>query len=204
MRLRWVLIAMLVLAGGACDAADPVNDAPVPASEGEASASGTTSASPGASSSGMLEERAARLEGTYDVKLFVTANSYKSKPDPRQTWKFSPKCPDGACDTIATGIVHFQGKGASDRRQAGATGRFDVRLFQVRARYTGSVTDFLGSCGKKPKKDTWTFALRVDRAAEVDGAWTVTKWSGTWERLASFDPVCGAAKLKAVVRGSLA
>ena len=60
----------------------------------------------------------ARLDGKYDVKVFVTSNSFHSKPAPRQAFRFIPKCDEGACDVTLLGAMAFT-QGLADRQAAG-------------------------------------------------------------------------------------
>ena len=69
----------------------------------------------------------ARLDGKYDVKVFVTSNSFDRKPAHRQVFKFIPKCDEGACDVTLFGAMAFT-QGVADRQAAGAEKRFDIRL----------------------------------------------------------------------------
>jgi hypothetical protein len=47
----------------------------------------------------------ARLAGKYDVKIFVTSNSFDSKPAQSQVFRFIPKCDIGACDVTVAGSM---------------------------------------------------------------------------------------------------
>jgi hypothetical protein len=49
----------------------------------------------------------ARLVGKYDVKVFVTSNTFDSKPAPRQLFRFVPRCEVGACDVTLVGAMAF-------------------------------------------------------------------------------------------------
>lgn len=150
--------------------------------------------------------RDARLSGQYEVRLFITDNTYASTPRKNQRrWTFEPRCASGACDVLLTGRILFN-EGLEDRKKAGASGRFQVRLARFAKSYGGTLTDFFGSCGDVPVKDDWTFRIKVERAKYVGEEWLATRWSGTWTR--GGDPgqvnACLPAKLRAVIRGVLA
>jgi hypothetical protein len=142
----------------------------------------------------------ARLGGKYDVKVFVTSNSFDSKPAPRQVFRFVPKCDEGACDVTLIGAMAFT-QGLADRQGAGAEKRF-IRLALLGRSYRGTKVGFWASCGDEPDKDRWTFAIKADRARYVDDVWTVVRWSGTWSRAADFSGACKPGHLRAVIRGT--
>ena len=143
-----------------------------------------------------------RLDGKYNVKVFVTANSFDSKPGKKQTFRFTPRCAEGACDVIVSGVMNF-GQGLEERQAAGAEKRFDIRLALLGRSYRGTKVGFWASCGDEPDKDRWTFSIKIDKAKYVDDIWTITRWSGTWSRQASGGP-CIPGRLRAVIRGTLA
>jgi hypothetical protein len=145
----------------------------------------------------------ARLEGTYEVKLFVTSNTFDSKPDRDQRWHATPKCPEGPCDSLLNSRVSFGGD--VDRQQAGATGKVDVRLLQSARRFLGTKVGFFASCVDQPDLDRWTWRIHVEAAKYVKDVWTVTRWSGTWTRNAEVGPPvpCSRGHLTAVIRGHL-
>jgi hypothetical protein len=109
----------------------------------------------------------ARLGGKYDVKVFVTSNSFDSKPLKAQLFRFSPKCDQGACDVTVTGAMDF-GFGLADRQSAGAEKRFEIRLANLGRSYQGTKIGYWASCQDEPDKDRWSFAIRVDKAMYVD------------------------------------
>jgi hypothetical protein len=144
----------------------------------------------------------ARLAGTYAVKVYVTHNTFDSNPASTQKFRFEPKCDEGACDVMLSGVMEF-GKGLADRQQAGAEKRFLIRMANLGRGYGGTKVGYFASCGNEPDKDRWTFDIKVDRAKYVDGVWTVTRWSGVWTRDSGFGGECRPGKLKAVIRGTL-
>jgi hypothetical protein len=144
----------------------------------------------------------ARLSGKHDVKVYVTSNTFDSKPTPSQVFRFVPKCDQGVCDVTLTGAMSF-GQGLTDRQAAGAEKRFEIRLANLGRSYGGTKVDYWASCGNEPDKDRWTFAIRVDKAKYIDDVWTVVRWSGTWTRLANFAGACTPGHLRAVIRGTL-
>jgi hypothetical protein len=143
-----------------------------------------------------------RLAGKYELKLYVTSNSFDSKPLQAQLFRFLPKCDEGACDVTITGVMAF-GQGLEDRQSAGAEKRFDIRLANLGRSYQGTKVGYWASCGDKPDKDRWTFSIRIDQARYIDDVWMVTRWSGTWTRRANFQSDCLPGHLRAVIRGRL-
>jgi hypothetical protein len=190
-----VLMSLLILT--ACSSnAEPEGSASPPSTSPQ-----TPAASPSPTKLPRLPLAEARLDGKYDVKAFVTSNSFDSKPAPRQVFKFQPKCDEGACDVTLIGAMDFT-QGLADRQSAGAEKRFDIRLAQLGRRYGGTKVDFWASCGDEPDKDRWTFAITPDRAKYVDDVWTVVRWSGTWSRSGDFGGTCAPGHLRAVIRGT--
>jgi hypothetical protein len=193
-----VVVVATVLASASCTSDAQPEPATAPLSPGTTTAS--TSASPSPTKLPRLPLSEARLDGKYDVKVFVTSNSFDSKPAPRQAFKFIPKCDEGACDVTLLGAMAFT-HGLADRQSAGAEKRFDIRLALLGRRYGGTKVDFWASCGDEPDKDRWTFAIKPDRARYVDDVWTVVRWSGTWSRSANFNGDCLPGHLRSVIRG---
>jgi hypothetical protein len=145
----------------------------------------------------------ARLDGRYEVRLFTTSNTFDSKPQQDQIFRFLPRCDEGACDVTISGAMEF-GQGAADREAAGAEKRFDLRLANLGRTYRGTKVDYWASCGDEPDKDRWTFSIRIDKAKYLDEVWTVVRWSGTWTRQANFASLCRGGRLRAVIRGTVA
>lgn len=135
------------------------------------------------------------------MKVFVTSNSFDSKPAPRQAFRFIPKCDEGACDVTLVGAMAFT-QGLADRQAAGAAKRFDIRLALLGRRYGGTKVDFWSECSGEPDKDRWTFAITPDRARYVDDVWTVVRWSGTLSRSANFAGACLPGHLRSVIPGT--
>jgi hypothetical protein len=145
-----------------------------------------------------------RLAGKYEVKLYVTSNSFDSKPLRAQVFRFLPKCNEGACDVTMTGAMDF-GQGLEERQSAGAEKRFDIRLANLGRSYQGTKVGYWASCGDEPDKDRWTFAIKVDNARYIGDVWTVVRWSGTWTRRSDYSGPgdCLPGHLRAVIRGTL-
>jgi hypothetical protein len=197
MRLKIILgVSVLVALAGGCSSNS---------GSGEEVASGAPSIvpSPTATKPPKLPLSESRLAGKYQVKLYVTSNSFDSKPLQAQLFRFLPKCDEGACDVTITGAMAF-GQGLEDRQSAGADKRFDIRLVNLGRGYQGTKVGYWASCGDEPDKDRWTFAIKVDKARYVGDAWTVVRWSGTWTRRADFGNVCLPGHLRAVIRGTRA
>jgi hypothetical protein len=161
----------------------------------------TTSPSPSTEPKPSLAD--VRLAGTYEVKLFVTSNSYSTEPSKKQQFKLKPKCKSGACDTYMTGTIRFGAHSTQIRHQSGTTSRFAVRLSHLGKGYAGRVVDFFGSCGSSPGKEPWTFSLKPTGERNVNGNWVVSAWAGTWTRSTPAGGGCSASHLRAVIRGSL-
>jgi hypothetical protein len=187
----WMVAAVLVLASCTSDTATTAPVSPQP-----------STASPSPTKLPRLPLTEARLTGKHDVKVYVTSNTFDSKPTPSQVFRFVPKCDQGACDVTLTGAMSF-GQGLTDRQAAGAEKRFEIRLANLGRSYGGTKVDYWASCGNEPDKDRWTFAIRVDKAKYIDDVWTVVRWSGTWTRLANFAGACTPGHLRAVIRGTL-
>jgi hypothetical protein len=134
--------------------------------------------------------------------VFVTANTFDSKPTQRQIFRFVPRCAEGACDASVVGAMAF-GQGLEDRQSAGAEKRFNIRLANLGRSYRGTKVDYWASCSDEPDKDRWTFAIKIDKAKYVDDVWRVVRWSGTWTRSANFTAVCRPGHLSSVIRGTL-
>ena len=143
----------------------------------------------------------ARLQGIYLVKMYVTHNSFDSKPATNQKFRFEPKCNEGSCDVTLGGAMQFT-QGLEDRQQAGAEKRFLLRLAKLGRDYAGTKVGYFASCGNKPDKDRWTFDIKVDKARYIDSMWTVVHWSGTWTRDSNFGGLCTPGRLKTVIRGT--
>ena len=119
MRGRAAMVAVgivTVLAGASCTSdTQPETEAAPPEA---------TTASPSPTMLPRLPLSEARLDGKYDVKVFVTSNSFHSKPAPRQAFRFIPKCDEGACDVTLLGR---DGLHAGIGRSTGGGGREAVR-----------------------------------------------------------------------------
>ena len=200
-----IAVCAVLVTLAACTSSSSAEDAASPPGEESASTdSPSTTATP--SSTPSLQEQPiqlARLSGTYNVKLYVTRSTYESKPDRQQVFKFAPKCDEGPCDAALSGNMSFGGAGADDRKSAGASNKFVVKLRTLGKKYEGFDSGYYGSCDGKPVKDRWTFAVSSERASYVDEVWTVTKWTGTWTRDSGSGGTCTPGYLKAVIRGSL-
>ncbi len=143
----------------------------------------------------------ARLEGKWNVQLFVRSSNFASHPQTKQRgWGFQPLCSTGACDSILRGQVNFAPD--AQRAQAGARQNFRVRMVKLSTSYGGRVTGFFASCGSTASKDTWTFSIKVTDAQYFGDQWVATKWEGTWTRNAPFG-TCTPGHLQAVIRGAL-
>jgi len=109
----------------------------------------------------------ARLEGTFTVDLRDTSHyGFSSFPgDIQSGWRFKPKCRRGACDVTW--------KDAQGVALAGV-------LKNTGARYEGTATTRLASCGDLRGSGTVTVEIEVVRAATVREAWRATKIVGTF------------------------
>lgn len=192
LQAAWTVAAVLVLASCTSDTATTDSASPQPS---------TASASPSPTKLPKLPLSEARLTGKHDVKVFVTSNTFDSKPSRSQVFRFVPKCDQGACDVTLTGSMAFT-QGLADRQAAGAEKRFEIRLANLGRSYRGTKVDYWASCGKEPDKDRWTLSIRVDRAKYINDVWTVVRWSGTWTRRADFASACTPGRLHAVIRGT--
>lgn len=192
----WTVATVLVLASCTSDTAATDAASPQPPT------ASLSTASPSPTRLPKLPLTEARLTGKYDVKVFVTSNTFDSKPSRSQVFRFVPKCDQGACDVTLTGAMTFT-QGLADRQAAGAEKRFEIRLANLGRSYRGTKVDYWASCGNEPDKDRWTFAIRVDKAKYIDDVWTVVRWSGTWTRSADFASACTPGRLHTVIRGTL-
>jgi len=192
---RWLILGVTVMALGGCTSSS---------GSGQAATSEDASIVPTPTplKAPKLPLSEARLAGKYEVKLYVTSNSFDSKPLQTQLFRFLPKCDEGACDVTITGAMDF-GQGLEERQSAGAEKRFDVRLATLGRGYRGTKVGYWASCADKPTKDRWTFAIKVDKARYVADVWTVVRWSGTWTRESNFSSLCLRSRLRAVIRGAL-
>lgn len=193
------IVALVVLVSACTSSSSSTVGAP----SGTSSFPSELTPSPTATALPDLPPDEARLGGKYEVKVYVTSSNFASKPDLIQVFHFKPKCDSGACDVTLSGRIKFVGKGATDRRSAGATGDFVVKLAHLGKGYAGRVTDFFASCLDEPDKDTWEFKLSVDKAKYVGDVWAVQKWSGSWTRSVRSAGLCGTSHLRAVIRGTL-
>lgn len=198
-RLTAAALGVVVLTGVACTGGDDDATAESPASPTAAS-----SPSPSSSPSPLpkLPVAEARLAGKYNVKVFVTANTFDSKPMQRQVFRFVPRCAEGACDASVVGVMAF-GQGLEDRQSAGAEKRFNIRMVTLGRSYRGTKVDYWASCNEEPDKDRWTLAIKIDKAKYIGDAWKVVRWSGTWTRNANFASNCLPGHLRSVIRGTL-
>lgn len=109
----------------------------------------------------------ARLEGTFTVDLRDTSHyGFSSFPgDIQSGWRFKPKCRRGACDVTW--------KDAQGVALAGV-------LENTGARYEGTATTRLASCGDLRGSGTVTVRIEVVKAGSVRDAWRATKIVGTF------------------------
>lgn len=109
----------------------------------------------------------ARLDGTFTVDLRDTSHyGFSSFPgDIQSGWKFKPKCRRGACDVTW--------KDAQGVALAGV-------LKNTGARYEGTATTRLASCGDLRGSGTVTVRIEVVKAGSVRDAWRATKIVGTF------------------------
>ena len=109
----------------------------------------------------------ARLEGTFTVDLRDMSHyGFSSFPgDIQSGWRFKPKCRRGACDVTW--------KDAQGVALAGV-------LENTGARYEGTATTRLASCGDLRGSGTVTVKIEVVKAATVRDAWRATKIVGTF------------------------
>jgi len=195
-RLTGAVLGAVILTGVACTEGDQST------SGSSASPTAVMSPTPTPTPLPKLPLSEARLAGRYNVKLYVTANTFDSKPIQQQEFRFVPRCDQGACDASVIGTMEF-GHGLADRQSAGAEKRFDIKLASLGRSYRGTKVGFWASCNDEPDKDRWTFAIKVDRAKYIDDAWMVVRWSGTWTRSAIFAGACLPGHLRSVIRGTL-
>jgi hypothetical protein len=199
-RRALLVLSLIVLVG--CSSGGGSSSMPTPIA---AAPSGELATTPSPSPSKLLKlpDSEGRLVGKYNVKVFVTSNTFDSRPSTQQLFHFQPKCQKGACDVTLTGAMGFS-QGLSDRQHAGAEKRFEVRLANLGKSYGGYKTGYFASCGTEPDKDRWTFNIKVDASKYVGDTWTVARWSGIWTRSSDFGGACTPGHLHAVIRGSLA
>lgn len=109
----------------------------------------------------------ARLDGTFTVDLRDTSHyGFSSFPgDIQSGWRFKPKCRRGACDVTW--------KDAQGVALAGV-------LENTGARYEGTATTRLASCGDLRGSGTVTVRIEVVKAGSVRDAWRATKIVGTF------------------------
>jgi hypothetical protein len=109
----------------------------------------------------------ARLDGTFTVDLRDTSHyGFSSFPgDIQSGWRFKPKCHRGACDVTW--------KDAQGVALAGV-------LKNTGARYEGTATTRLASCGELRGSGTVTVRIEVVKAGSVRDAWRATKIVGTF------------------------
>jgi hypothetical protein len=109
----------------------------------------------------------ARLEGTFTVDLRDTSHyGFSSFPgDIQSGWRFKPKCHRGACDVTW--------KDAQGVALAGV-------LKNTGARYEGTATTRLASCGDLRGSGTVAVRIEVVKARSVRDAWRATKIVGTF------------------------
>jgi len=152
-RLSGAVLGALVLIGGACTGGDESTSSP--------SASPTAVASPSPTPLPKLPLSEARLAGKFNVKHYVTANTFDSMPLQRQVFRFVPRCDEGACDASVVGAMAF-GQGLEDRQSAGADTRFNIRLaglgrsYRARRLATGhhATTNLTRIVGPLPSRST--------------------------------------------------
>ena len=109
----------------------------------------------------------ARLDGTYAIDANATsAFGYQGSPEDFSTgWRFRPVCKRGRCK------VNWK-----DAQGLGLAGILE----RTGARYEGTGTARLATCGNVRSTGTFTLRLEVVRAASVRGAWRATKLVGTF------------------------
>jgi hypothetical protein len=168
----------------------------------------TVSISPSPTKLPKLPLDEARLQGKYNVKLFVRRSNFGSRPSKQQVFSFQPLCQQGSCDVNMRARIAFDPTpGGEQRQQAGANPKFTVKLRQLGKSYAGFTNGFFATCivngNAAAEKDRWSFNLRVATAKYIGDRWTVTRWEGTWTRSASFaGTACAPGHLAAVIRGS--
>jgi hypothetical protein len=108
-----------------------------------------------------------RLDGTFTVDLRDTSHyGFSSFPgDIQSGWRFKPECRRGACDVTWT-----------DAQGVALAGV----LKNNGARYEGTATSRLASCGDLRGSGTVTVRIEVVKARSVRDAWRVTKIVGTF------------------------
>jgi hypothetical protein len=109
----------------------------------------------------------ARLDGTYNVKAVVQAQSgYSSLPSATTFgFRFTPKCKSGPCDAA------WRILSTNDLRSV---------VHRVKAAYEGSVTGQLNvRCGSSTVISTATVSFHVTQARAIYGKWVATKLVGT-------------------------
>ncbi|HET7928685.1 MAG TPA: hypothetical protein VFM40_03960 [Actinomycetota bacterium] len=109
----------------------------------------------------------ARLEGTFTVDLDDTSHyGFSSFPgDIQSGWRFKPTCHRGACD-----VTWKDAQGVALAGELENTG----------ARYEGTATTRLASCGDLRGSGTVTVSIEVVKAETVRDAWRATKIVGTF------------------------
>jgi hypothetical protein len=193
-------LVIVLLAGTSGCTSDPQPTAA--SSPSQSLAPSVASPTPSATKPPRLPITEARIEGKYQVRLYVTHNSFDSKPSSKQVFVFEPRCANGPCDVFVSGKMLF-GQGLSDRQSAGAEKRFSIKLAGFGKNYEGTKVGFFAECNGQPDRDRWTFDIKIDKAKYVGDVWTVLKWSGIWTRAANFGGPCVPGKLKTVIRGTL-
>lgn len=144
----------------------------------------------------------ARLAGDFDVTTRITALSgvgnTKAGAKDTGTWRFTPACPAGACNS----------------RLRIELGRFlttehiaRITLKKAGAVYKGSARTPLLECNFKDVWGTMTVRIQVSKGQWLDGRWRATRVVGSYAYAApsttSGPYRCAAATVKAAVRGSL-
>jgi hypothetical protein len=111
--------------------------------------------------------RAARVEGTFNVKATATSHSGYTQFTGSFTtgWKFRPKCDTGACNVVWQDLA---AKG------------FKATLKDAKGKYTGSDTgNFNAKCGSSNAETSLSISFTVAKAKAGVASWDATKLTGT-------------------------
>lgn len=151
----------------------------------------------------------ARLAGAFSVKGTVTKSTAGINigdeaalgQDLWSTWRFTPRCTAGACDTVLVGRV--------------AGHEFTMTLARKGAVYTGTTKAHISHCegltGQIDVTNTLTLQLTVRAGELVDREWTATSWAATLRVTSPYTPAgtsgsmtyyCPAGSLTASLTGT--
>lgn len=133
----------------------------------------------------------ARLEGTFRVATKVVSDTgYQNYAASRMSWRFKPKCADGACNVVWRDLS-FKGL-RTDLKQRGTNYRGeDSGAFNV-------------SCGESTSVSDVTVSIKVTKARAVSGEWRVAKFVGTFTHTESAQGGCVTSSATLSIRGNLA